>query len=159
MWCHATGYVVPVVLEVLFTFGVLGTTHAETQCKTTCKAWIFIITTVRTLDVRCHNVTCPHVACTVQATLCYIHWMVLTHPTVNLDQYPFDFHVFSPYKKALDFSQMKSERCCNNSDRSSRNFFRRRSVEYCVNGMLISVVMEIFLMVCPCLPRAISKCV
>jgi len=51
-----------------------------------------------TLDVRCHNVACPHVACTVQATLCYMKWMVLTHPLVDLDQCPFDFHVFSPFE-------------------------------------------------------------
>jgi len=28
-----------------------------------------------------------------------------------------------------------------------------------VNRMLISVIMEIFIMVCPSLPRAVSKCV
>jgi len=62
------------------------------------KTWILINTTVRTLDVMCHNVVCPHVACTLQVTLCYMHWMVLTHPLANLDQYPFEFHVVIPFK-------------------------------------------------------------
>jgi len=41
---------------------------------------------------------CPHVGCTVQATLCYMQWIVLTHPLVNLDQCPLDFLVLSPFK-------------------------------------------------------------
>ena len=96
---------------------------------TTWKTWILINTTLRTLDVRYHNVACPHVACTVQATLCHMHWTVLTHPLVNLDQYPFDFHVFSPFKKVPNLSQMKSGMWCSNPGRSPRNFFWRRSMD------------------------------
>ena len=102
-------------------------------------------------NVRCHNVACPCVACTVQATACYMHWMVLTHPMVNLDQCPFDFNMFSLFKKAPDISQMKWEMWCSNSDRRPRNFFWRGSMGQCVKWMLISVVMELFLMVFPSL--------
>ena len=77
---------------------------------TTWKTWILINTTVRTLDARCHNVACPHVACTVQATLCYMHWMVLTHLLVNLGQYTFDFHVFSPLNKYQIWVRLSQER-------------------------------------------------
>ena len=70
----------------------------------TWNTWILMNTTVRLLGVRCHNVSCPCVACTVHATLCYMHWMVLTHPVVNLDQCPFDFNMFSSFKKAPDIS-------------------------------------------------------
>ena len=118
---------------------------------TTWKSWILINTTVRTLGVMCHNVACPHVACTVQATQWHMHWMVLTHSLVNLDQCPFDFIVFSPFKKAPDICQMKSERCWSNSDRSPRRIFWRRSVDWCVKGIVISAVMELFLMVFPSL--------
>jgi hypothetical protein len=54
---------------------------------------------------------------------------------------------------------MKSEKWCSNPGRSPRIFFWRKTMDYCVNRMLISGIMEIFIMVCPSLPRAISKCV
>ena len=49
--------------------------------------------------------------------------MVLTHPVVNQDQYPFDFQVFGPFKKSQDLSEMKLERCCSNPCRTPRSFF------------------------------------
>jgi len=77
--------------------------------------------------------------------------MVLTHPLVNRDQCPFDFNMFSPFKKATNISQMKSEMWCSNSDRRHRNSFWRGSMGQCVKGMLISAIMELFLMVLPSL--------
>jgi len=55
--------------------------------------------------------------------------MVLTHPLVNLDYYPFDFHVFSPCKNTPDLHQMKSERWCSNPGRSPRRFFWSGSMD------------------------------
>jgi len=72
------------------------------QCRdtllTTLKTWILINTTLKMIDIRCHNIASPHVTWTVQATLCYMHWILLTHPVVHMDQCPYDFHFFSPFK-------------------------------------------------------------
>jgi hypothetical protein len=126
---------------------------------TSWKTWILIITTVKTSDFNCHNVACPHVACTVQSIQCYIHWIVLIHPPVNLDKYPFDFPVFSSFKYEPDLSQLKSKRWCSNPSTSTRNFFWRGSMDWRVKEMLISFVMELFMMVFSSLLRTISKCV
>ena len=83
--------------------------------------------------------------------------MVLTHPVVNQDRYPFDFQVFDPFKNSPDLSQMKLERRCSNAGRSPRRFFWRGTVDWCVKGMAIEVVMEIFQIVFLSLPRSISK--
>jgi hypothetical protein len=85
--------------------------------------------------------------------------MVLTHPLVNLDQYPFDFHVFISFKNAPDFSQLKPQRSSSNPVSSTRNFSFRGSMDWCVKVMLISFVMELYLMVFSSLLRTISKCV
>jgi hypothetical protein len=58
--------------------------------------------------LKSHQHHCQNVGCQVSVlhvhmwtALCCMHCIVLTHPPVNLAQYPFDFHVFSPLKKAL----------------------------------------------------------
>lgn len=109
---------------------------------TTWKTWLLINTSGNTSYLRYCCVACPHVNCSVQETLRSMHWMVLTHPAVNLDLYPYDFHVFSSLKKVPDLSQMKSERLwwCSNSGGSWR-FFWRWSMDWCVKRIPILVVM------------------
>jgi hypothetical protein len=51
--------------------------------------------------VMLHDNAFSHVACTVQETLCSMHWKVLDHTTYSLNLSPCDFHVFSSLKKAL----------------------------------------------------------
>ena len=77
---------------------IVGNQPCRHTALTAWKTWILINTTLRMLDVRSHNVASPHVACTFQVTLCYMHWIVLTHLLVDIDQCPYDFHVASPFK-------------------------------------------------------------
>ena len=77
---------------------ILGNNPYRDTLLATWKAWILINTTLRNLDVKFHNVASSHVACTVQVKLCYMQWMVPTHPLVDTDQCPFDFHIFSCFK-------------------------------------------------------------
>ena len=131
--------------------------HPFRHTLTTWKTWILLNTTVRILHVRCHSVACTHVASTVLAARCYMHWMVLTHPVANQDQYPFDFQVFGSFKKSQDLSEMKLERCCSDSCRTPRSFFLegihglecQRDGDLSCNGN-ISDVLSFF-------PRSISK--
>ena len=96
MLCHSVSS--SCGFRVFYHLQIVGNLPCRHTLLTARKTWIVINTIVRMLGVRCHNVASPHVACTVQATLCYMHWMVLTHPLVDIDQCPFDFHVASPFK-------------------------------------------------------------
>jgi hypothetical protein len=44
---------------------------------------------------------CPHLACTIQETLCFMSWKVLGYPIFSPDLSLCDFHVLSPLKKVL----------------------------------------------------------
>jgi hypothetical protein len=88
-----------------------GNHPCRSTALTTWKTWIVMNTTVRPSDVRCHKVACPHVACTVQATLCYMHWIILTSPPINLDQYPLWLTCVHPLWSFLLFPEQSPKEC------------------------------------------------
>jgi hypothetical protein len=56
-----------------------------------------------------HDNICPHVACTVQDTLCSMRWKVLDHPLYGPDLSLCDFHVFSPLRKVLKGRRLETD--------------------------------------------------
>jgi hypothetical protein len=75
--------------------------------------------------------------------------------SIYLGQYPFDFHMFIPFKKSTRFESDEVKRWWNNPGRRPRSFFWRGSMDWCVKGMSISVIMKLFQMVFSSLLRII----
>jgi hypothetical protein len=90
-----------------------------------------------------HNNAHPHVACIVQDILHSIHYMVLGHAPYSLDLLPCDFHVWplpentkrtnASYRMKISRWQQES-----GSSFSIACTLKRRSINYCINGMPVS---------------------